>query len=125
MVLTVFFVLSSVTGLFCHRRSRELLRLENLTPASGRQDHTTSPSATTSFVWRAANRSRVRLALRLPLRARHCRVHRIPYPTSVTIAIRPSTGTGWREENRWFGWSVKRRGNEYFSERAWTDLGQC
>jgi hypothetical protein len=51
----------------------------NLTPASGRQDHTTSPSADSAF----------RLA--------RCRVHRIPCPTSVTIAIRPSCGTGWRE----------------------------
>jgi len=27
-------------------------------------------------------------------RARRCRVHRIPYPTSVTIAIRPSQKDG-------------------------------
>ena len=26
---------------------------------------------------------------------RHCRVHRIPHPTSVTIAIRPSCEAGW------------------------------
>jgi hypothetical protein len=43
-----------------------------LTPASGCQDHTSSPSAG----------SRVRLARGL--------VHRIPLPTSVTMAIRPS-----------------------------------
>ena len=49
MVLTVYFVLSPVTGLFCHRRSAELL-LANLTPASRRQDHTTSPSASAPFV---------------------------------------------------------------------------
>jgi hypothetical protein len=36
------------------------------------------PSASARFVKRAA------------------RVHRIPHPTSVTIAIRPSFGTGWR-----------------------------
>ena len=29
-----------------------------------------------------------------PVRARRCRVHRIPRPTSVTIAIRPSSGCG-------------------------------
>jgi hypothetical protein len=52
------------------------LVLADLTPASRRQDHTTSPSASARFVKRAA------------------RVHRIPCPTSVTIAIRPSTGTG-------------------------------
>jgi hypothetical protein len=45
MVLTVSFALSPVTGLVCHRRPKEALLLENLTPASGRQDHTTSPSA--------------------------------------------------------------------------------
>ena len=43
MVLTVSFVLSPVTGLFCHRRLR--ITSATLTPASGRQDHTTSPSA--------------------------------------------------------------------------------
>jgi hypothetical protein len=45
MVLTVSFALSLVTGLCCHHRPQEALLLENLTPASGRQDHTTSPSA--------------------------------------------------------------------------------
>jgi hypothetical protein len=48
----------------------------NLTPASGRQDHTTSPSALAPFVKGAA------------------RVHRIPPPTSVTIAKRPSEEAG-------------------------------
>jgi hypothetical protein len=48
----------------------------NLTPASGRQDHTTSPSALT------------------PLVLRRCRVHRIPHPTFVTTAKRPSCGCG-------------------------------
>jgi hypothetical protein len=48
MVLTVYFVLSPVTGLFCHRRSQD--KPATLTPASGRQDHTTSPSASASFV---------------------------------------------------------------------------
>src|SRR5882757_8006088 len=56
---TAYFVLSPVTGLSCHRRFAESLP-RNLAPASGRQDHTTSPSAG----------SYVRLAQR--------RVHRIP-----------------------------------------------
>jgi hypothetical protein len=43
MVLTVSFGLSPVTGLCCHRRLANASR--NLTPASGRQDHTTSRSA--------------------------------------------------------------------------------
>jgi len=59
MVLTVSFVLSPVTGLFCHRHQRinvlskpgwADLNSANLTPASGRQDHTTSPYAATSLV---------------------------------------------------------------------------
>jgi hypothetical protein len=44
MVLTVSFVLSPVTGLSCHCRCADIASA-NLTPASGRQDHTTSPSA--------------------------------------------------------------------------------
>ena len=42
MVLTVSFVISPVIGLVCHRR---FASAQNLTPASRRQDHTTSPSA--------------------------------------------------------------------------------
>jgi hypothetical protein len=92
MVLTACFVLSPATGLFCHRRFADLsIHLEpgwadappqNLTPASGRQDHTTSPSATSSFVLRAVTGSR---APRKPKGSpchhrarRRCRVHRIP-----------------------------------------------
>src|SRR3954465_2908206 len=45
-------------------------------PASGHQDHTTSPSALVPFVKGTIG------------------VHRIPFPTSVTIASRPSLGTG-------------------------------
>jgi hypothetical protein len=43
-------------------------------PASRHQDHTTSPSASSALVRRAQS------------------VHRIPRPTFVTIAIRPSSG---------------------------------
>jgi hypothetical protein len=50
--------------------------LASLTPASGRQDHTTSPSASAPFVFGAT------------------RVHRTPPPTSVTIAKRPSVRDG-------------------------------
>ena len=52
------------------------LLLADLTPASRRQDHTTSPSASAPFV------------------NQRCRVHLIPCPTSVTIAKRPSSGPG-------------------------------
>jgi len=49
---TAYNALSPVTGLFCHRRLRGN-NPRNLTPASGRQDHTISPSALTTFVSRA------------------------------------------------------------------------
>jgi hypothetical protein len=55
----------------------------NLTPASGRQDHTTSPSASAPFVCVFRPKTQLR---------RCCRVHRIPCPTFVTIAKRPSVG---------------------------------
>jgi hypothetical protein len=46
---TVSFVLSPVIGLFCHRHPRKLLSAD-LTPASRRQDHTTSPSTSGALV---------------------------------------------------------------------------
>jgi hypothetical protein len=106
MVLTVSFVLSPVTGLFCHRHprikvlskpGRADLTSANLTPASGRQDHTTSPSATTSLVRSLCDRSQAfRLALQ-PHRAQNAAASTASLPASVTIAIRPSGGVGWRE----------------------------
>jgi hypothetical protein len=51
MVLTVSFVISSVTGLFATVAGGVVSA--NLTPASGRQDHTTSPSVSAPFVSRA------------------------------------------------------------------------
>jgi hypothetical protein len=81
-----YFVLSPVTGLVCHRHQRKL-PFANLTPASGRQDHTTSPSAGSALVSSAT-----------------C-VHRIPPPTSVTIAKRPSEEAG---PNRYISVSTSR-----------------
>jgi hypothetical protein len=57
---TAYSALSPVTGLSCHRHPREVLLPANLTPASGCQDHTASPSA------------------RVTLVSRNFRVHRIP-----------------------------------------------
>jgi hypothetical protein len=50
MVLTAYSVLSPVTGLSCHRRFAD--HPQNLTPASGRQDHTALPYALASLVLR-------------------------------------------------------------------------
>jgi hypothetical protein len=96
MVLTVSFGLSPVIGLSCHRRLRKLV-FANLTPASRRQDHTTSPSALAPFVKGASASTASR-------------------PTSVTIASAP------HEERDGRGYKVIRvfGKSEYFCERGWT-----
>ena len=106
MVLTAYFALSPVTGLFCHRRLRsKVLSLpgwanktpQNLTPASGRQDHTILPSAKASLVsvLLIAHKS-LRTRPAIPSRAKRCRVHRIP-PRVRDDGQRPSGGVGWRQ----------------------------
>ena len=67
------YVISSVSQCsFATVASREPFEpARNLTPASGRQDHTTSPSAIA------------------PLVSQRLRVHRIPHSTFVTLAIAP------------------------------------
>src|SRR5579871_5811451 len=75
MVLRLIRDLPGVPG-FSHRRLADH-RPQSLIPASEDQDHTISPSAFTSLVSRC-----------------QC-VHRIPRPTLVTIAKRPSCGRGW------------------------------
>src|SRR6266850_211087 len=50
---------------------------QDLTPASRRQDHTTSPSASSAVVLHAANRSRRAIRPALASHAQRCRVHRI------------------------------------------------
>ena len=102
---TAYFVLSPVTGLVCHRRQRNTecqkpgradMPSVNLTPASGRQDHTTSPSALAPFV-SAPLTAHGKPALPPGFAPDAARVHRIPRPTSVTIAKRPSEGARRRE----------------------------
>src|SRR6202140_1125945 len=98
MVLTASFALSPVTGLSCHRRPRKLLSA-NLTPASGRQDHTTSPSA-----------SRI---------ARQARSLRPPHPAPRFVTLRNAPlwdGTARVIKVIWvFGKS------EYFCKEGWTE----
>jgi hypothetical protein len=69
---TAYFALSPVTGFLATVAPEKRLLLTNLTPASGRQDHTTSPSAKTTLV------------------SRGFRVHRIP-PRVRDVAQRPSS----------------------------------
>jgi hypothetical protein len=70
MVLTVSFALSSVTGLSCHRRLAKI--------ASAKLDTSVGASGPHDFAVRAC-----------AARLRRRRVHRIPHPTSVTIAQTP------------------------------------
>jgi hypothetical protein len=51
---------------------------DNLTPASRRQDHTTSPSATESVVRVPSDRSRIEDPPCITSHAQRCRIHRIP-----------------------------------------------
>jgi hypothetical protein len=81
MVLTVSFVISPVTGLSCHRRQRDARHRRQLDASVGASGpHDFAVREVSAFVSRAT------------------RVHRIPRPTFVTIAIRPS-------ETRRDGWN--------------------
>ena len=102
---TTYFALSPVTGLFCHRRPRTNVvsapgradtTSANLTPASGRQDHTTSPSAATSLVRTLVDHSRAHRPPCDPLARKTLPRPPHPCPTFVTIAKRPSAWAGHR-----------------------------
>src|ERR1700681_3459308 len=82
---------------FLSPSSLRSLLLKNLTPASRRQDHTTSPSAVALFVKSAA-------------------ASIASNPASVTIAIRPSSGVDGGVMK--LIWVKREAGN--FSKRGWT-----
>jgi hypothetical protein len=96
------YAISPGTGLFCPRHLRFVSA--SLAPAPGRQDHAISPSAGS-----------------LIRRARNCacgyRVHRIPLPTSVTTAKRPSCGNG-TATNVNLIWGLREA--IYFCREGWT-----
>ncbi len=75
---TAYFVLSPVIGLSCHRHPWKL--------ASQELDAGVEASGPHDFAVRVC-----------AVRPQHIRVHRIPHPTFVTIAIRPSSGAGRRK----------------------------
>jgi hypothetical protein len=87
----------------------------DLTPASGRQDHTTSPSATTSFVRAPLDRSRVKPALRSLVRTMLPRPPH-PIPTFVTMANAPLSGPD-RGDMKVICVVCERK---YFFEEGWT-----
>src|SRR5713101_1185295 len=126
MVLTAYVVLSPVTGLFCHRRQRIWFCLSPVGPTQLRElDASVGASGPHDFAVRsnisrrrAVDRSRIqRTRPAIPSRAKRCRVHRIPCPTSVTIAIRPSVWDGMRNVLEVI-WGVRKQ--KYFFKQDWT-----
>jgi hypothetical protein len=79
------------------------------------------PSAKAPFVSVPYDGSRAEARPAITARAQRCRVHRIPRPTSVTIAIRPSWGheTAGDIEVIWVCDEGK-----YFSKWGWTEIQQ-
>ena len=123
MVLTVSFVLSPVIGLSCHRRLRIMPvstrsgrhATADLTPASRRQDHTTSPSASASFVGAPFDRSReTRPAITCVPDAAASTASR---PHVRDDGQRPSDWDGMAEE---IGVIWVRREQKYFYNQGWT-----
>src|SRR3954453_21085975 len=96
MFLTGSFVISSVIGLVCHRRLRFVSA--SLTPASRRQDHTTSPSALALFVSSTIG------------------VHRIP----PRVRDDRDTPLWWDETARTTAVICVARKLKYFSKWGWT-----
>src|SRR6266853_5027688 len=98
---TTYFVLSPVTGLFCHRHSRIKVLSKpgradstsaDLTPASGRKDHTTSPYAATSLVRVLLTAHGFKEPALRSRRMQNAAASTASRPAFVTIAIRPSVG---------------------------------
>src|SRR5260370_18992545 len=103
---TTYFVVSPVTGPFCHRHPRIKVLSKpgradstsaNLTPASGRQDHMTSAYAATSLVRVLLTAHGFKEPALRSHRAQNAAASTASHPASVTIMIRPSCGMGWRE----------------------------
>jgi hypothetical protein len=102
--LTAYNALSLETNSSClHRRRIDdspkpgwAQNLRQLDTSHGCQNHTPLPYATapSSGALEIAH-GKTRPAIHIT--RRRFRVHRIPDPTSVTIAIRPSCGPGWRD----------------------------
>ena len=102
---TAYAALSPETNSSClrHRRidgvrapGRARNTSADLTPATGARTTRFCRTHSASFVCRAPIAHGPKPALPSASRNRRCRVHRIPSPTSVTIAIRPSWRAGTR-----------------------------
>jgi hypothetical protein len=100
---TAYVGLSPVNGLFCHRHLADMFLSkpgradatpQDLTPASGRQDHTILPYAATSLVRPLGDRSQISRSTLRPHRAQDAAASTAPHPAFVTIAKRPSVWDG-------------------------------
>ncbi len=92
---------------------------QNLTPASGRQDHTILPSAAIVSRQRAGNRSQIqRIRPAIPSRAKRCRVHRIP----PRVRDDHDTPLLWGGMAKVLDviWGVRKQ--KYFCKQGWTPL---
>ena len=128
MVLTAYVGLSPVTGLFCHRRLADIVLSlpgwadrtpQNLTPASGRQDHTILPSAKSVSRQRAVDRSQAsRPALRSH-RAQNAAASTASRPYVRDDHDTPLLWGGMRKvlDVIWGVWKPK-----YFCKEGWTPL---
>jgi hypothetical protein len=127
MVLTAYVALSPVTGLSCHRRLRIKFCLSPVGPTQLRElDTSVGASGPHDFA--------VRCNISRPRAVDHSQAHHPPcdpiarktlprpphpHPASVTIAIRPSGGVGWRE----FVEMICPTGEaKYFCKWGWTPL---
>jgi hypothetical protein len=146
MVLTAYSVLSPATNSSCHRRQRIESDLKpgraeitsaDLTPATGarttrlrrprtcyRQAASAAcahpPKHSRTWIQRRSSARLVSLTGNPPCdrsRARRCRVHPIPHPTSVTIAIRPSQR---RRDGAFIFLIWGNREALYFCAKGWT-----
>ena len=124
MVLTVSFVLSPVTGLFCHRRLADFWCISTRLGGciSAKLDASVGASGPHDFAVREKHLSSARLAIAhgktrpaiksVPNAAASTASH----PASVTIAKRPSVGQdGGDVELIWVS-----RERKYFCEQDWT-----
>ncbi len=131
MVLTAYVELSPVTGRFCHRHQRIKFCLSPVGPTQLRRlDTSVGVSGPHDFAVRcnisrphAVDRSR---AFRQPAlqsrRAQNAAASTASLPASVTIAIRPCSGVGWRE----FVEMICPTGEaKYFCWRYWTGFSSA
>jgi hypothetical protein len=97
MVLTLSSVISPVTGFFATVAGK--ITLTDLTPASGHRTTRLHRPQISALVFGAA------------------RIHRIPCPTSVTIAKRPSVWAGMADDVEVIWVECE---PEYFCKKGWT-----